>query len=260
MIDLHAHILPGIDDGAQDLKESIDMCRIAAHDGIKTIVATPHTGNGVYLSNRERILSEVGLLNRNLTECSIPLKVLPGADVRIGTYIEIEEMLERGEAMTVNDNNCYLMIEFPESLIPSNLYEWLFKLKLKGITPIFTHPERNLVIQKDIGMLFEWVERGGLVQLTAMSLTGNFGQSIKRCSEELLTSHLVHFIASDAHSASRRPPVLSTARDIAASLIGIDLAFKLVDEFPADIIAGKPIDVPEPIHKKASFFSRFFVK
>jgi protein-tyrosine phosphatase len=260
VIDLHTHILPDIDDGARDLEESIDMCRIAANDGIKTIVATPHTGNGLYLMNREHVLSEVALINQRLIECSIPINILPGTDVHIGTYFDVEEMLENGEAITVNDNNCYLMVEFSESFIASNFNELILKLKLKGITPIFTHPERNIIIQENIDVLFDWIEKGGLVQLTAMSLTGDFGRSIKRFSEELLTSHLVHIIASDAHSATGRPPILSAARDIAANLVGADIAFQLVDEFPSDIINGRTIVVPEPVHKKPGFFSRFFVK
>jgi protein-tyrosine phosphatase len=260
VIDLHTHILPGIDDGARDLDESIEMCRIAANDGIKTIVATPHTGNGLYLINREHVLSEVALLNQKLAEFSIPVNILPGTDVHIGTYFDVNEMLEHGEAITVTDNNCYMMVEFSQNFIASNFNELLFKLKSRGITPIFTHPERNIIIQEDMDVLFDWIEKGGLVQLTAMSLTGYFGRSIKRFSEELLTSNLVHFIASDAHSTTGRPPVLSTARDVAASLIGADLAFKLVDEYPSDIINGRAIVVPEPVPKKPGFFSRFFVK
>jgi protein-tyrosine phosphatase len=260
VIDLHTHILPGIDDGARDLKESIEMCRIAAGDGIKTIVATPHTGNGIYLINREHVLSEVAFLNEKLAEYSIPINILPGSDVHIGTYYDVLEMLMQGEAITVNDNMRYLMIEFSENLVTSDIHELMYKLESKKITPIFTHPERNIIIQEDMSMLFDWIEKGGLVQLTAMSLTGDFGRIVKKFSEELLTSHLVHMIASDAHSDTRRPPVLSAARDIAVNLVGADLAFKLVDEFPADIICGKPIDIPEPIHKKASFFSRFFMK
>jgi len=260
MIDLHAHILPGIDDGARDLQESLEMCRIAAKEGIETIVATPHTGNGIFLTKREHILAEVASLNRNIAGSGISVTILPGADVHIGTYDEIEAMLENGEATTVNDNKYYLMIEFPESLIPSNINEWLFRMKLKGITPIFTHPERNFVIQKDIKILYDWVEKGGLVQLTAMSLTGDFGGEIRKCSEELLKSHLVHIIASDAHSATRRPPVLSKARDIALNLVGAEMTFNLINGYPSEIIKGNHIDIPEPVYKKASFFSRFFVK
>lgn len=254
MIDLHAHILPGLDDGANDLDESLAMCVVAAGDGITTIVATPHTGNGNYDNAPERVVAAVNELNSHLREKSIPVEILPGADIYVHEHLDT--LIKNREVLTINDNMHYVMVEFPRHVIPPNYIEWLFRLTLAGFIPVLTHPERNTAVQEQTDIVRDWVEKGGLVQLTAMSLTGAFGPGTRKCSEELLKYNLVHVIASDAHSSQRRPPVLSEAVTIAASLVGPDYAGKLVEEYPAAIIAGQPIYPPEPSAKKLSFFAR----
>jgi protein-tyrosine phosphatase len=256
MIDLHVHILPGLDDGAKDLDESLEMCRVAVRDGITTIVATPHTADGNYDNSRDRVLAAVGELTDCLPSQGIRLTILPGADIHV--HEQLDALINNRETLTVNDTMRYVMVEFPRHVIPPNCIEWMFRLILAGFTPILTHPERNTAIHRKTEFVREWVEKGGLVQLTAMSLTGEFDQEAKKCSEELLKHNLVHVIASDAHSAVRRPPVLSKAVECAASLVGPDYARKLVEDYPAAIIAGKTFDIPEPIPQKRSFFFNVF--
>ena len=256
MIDLHVHILPGLDDGAKDLDESLEMCRAAVRDGITTIVATPHTGDGNYDNSRDRVLAAVGELTDYLPSQGIRLTILPGADIHV--HERLDALINNRETLTVNDTMRYVMVEFPRHVIPPNHIEWMFRMTLAGFTPILTHPERNTAIHQKTGFVREWVEKGGLVQLTAMSLTGEFDQEAKECSEELLKYNLVHVIASDAHSAVRRPPVLSKAAERAASLVGPDYARKLVEDYPAAIIAGKTFDIPEPTPQKRSFFFNVF--
>ena len=256
MIDLHAHILPGLDDGAKDLDEAIKMCLVAARDGIRTIVATPHVANGTYNTTPDAILDGVSTLKAEVKRAKIPLEVLPGADIHVHEHLD--SLVKNREVLTVNDNMQYVMVEFPRHVIPPKYIEWMFHLTLAGFTPILTHPERNIAVHEKRGTVWSWVEKGGLVQLTAMSLTGDFGPAIRKCSEELLKYRLVHVIASDAHSVERRPPVLSKAFKRALSLVGADYAHKLVEEYPAAIIAGKPIDAPEPLPEKPGIFSRFF--
>lgn len=255
MIDLHAHILPGLDDGAKNLDESLAMCLVAVNDGTKTMVATPHTGNGNYDNTRDRILTVVGDFNRILQERGIGLTVLPGADVHAQGHLDA--LIASRQVMTVNDNMRYVMVEFPRHVIPPKYIEWMFRLALAGVTPVLTHPERNTAVYHNIDIVRHWVEKGGLVQLTAMSLTGAFGEKIRGCAEELLKYNLVHVIASDAHSVRGRPPILSEAVKIASSLIGAEHARKLVEEYPAAIVDGKSFDAPEPLRKKSSFFLRF---
>lgn len=256
MIDLHAHILPGFDDGASDMDESIRMCRIAESDGISTIVATPHTGNGVYMNGRDRILSGVATLNHKLKEEGIRLEIRPGADVHVNH--DIAKMMDGGNVMTVNDKGRHMMIELPHQVIPPHFEDWIFAIKLKGITPIITHPERNLIVEKNIEQLLRWVKLGALVQITAMSVTGRFGNSVQRSAREMLERNLVHVIATDAHSVSGRPPILSHARHAAAKLIGDTKAGHLVYTYPNMILEGRSVDAPTPLERKQPRFIDLF--
>lgn len=258
MIDLHVHILPGLDDGPKSMEESLEMCRVAHNDGITKIVATPHTGNGVYHNDREVVIAAVAKLNEGLVSENIPLQIFPGADVRIDAGLF--ELLENNQTLTVNDKRRYIMIEFPEYLIPPQIEEWIFRMKLKKITPIFTHPERNMIIHKNMEIVHTWIEKGGLVQITAMSITGDWGKGVRKCAEELLKARLVHVIASDAHSATRRPPILSKAVADAAKLIGETEARRMVTTIPQAILDGKVFYPPEPIRKKTGFLERIFRK
>ena len=248
MVDLHAHILPGLDDGAVDMDEAISMCRIAASDGISTIVATPHTGNGVYTNGRDRILDGVATLNAGLREEDIHVEILPGADVYVNR--DMAGMIAAGNAMTVNDGGRYMMIELPWQMIPAGFEDWIFDLELKGIVPIITHPERNLAVAENMRELHKWVKLGALVQITAMSITGQFGSMVRESARRMLKDNLVHVISTDAHSPSQRPPVLSRARDAAARLIGGTQAATLVDTNPRMIIEGKSVDALTPLSGK----------
>jgi protein-tyrosine phosphatase len=254
MIDLHSHILPGLDDGAKTLQESIAMCLMGFQDGIRTIVATPHTLNGVYQNDRSTILAKVQELNNaiNATNAinasnamnaidAINLKILPGADVYCTE--DLLDQLERGNALTVGDGGKYLLLEFPPQGIPYGVEEVIFQLMMKGITPIISHPERNLDISLQPQRYFAMVKMGCLGQLTAMSLTGEFGGEIKRIAEKFLKARVVHIIASDAHSQNRRPPILSSAVRAAARIVGKEEASKMVTEYPQAILHGQPLNL-----------------
>jgi protein-tyrosine phosphatase len=254
MIDLHSHILPGLDDGAKTLQESIAMCLMGFQDGIRTIVATPHTLNGVYQNDRSTIFAKVQELDNaiNATNAinasnamnaidAINLKILPGADVYCTE--DLLDQLERGNALTVGDGGKYLLLEFPPQGIPYGVEEVIFQLMMKGITPIISHPERNLDISLQPQRYFAMVKMGCLGQLTAMSLTGEFGGEIKRIAEKFLKARVVHIIASDAHSQNRRPPILSSAVRAAARIVGKEEASKMVTEYPQAILHGQPLNL-----------------
>ncbi|NWG04654.1 MAG: tyrosine protein phosphatase [Syntrophaceae bacterium] len=254
MIDLHTHILPGLDDGAQTLEESIEMCRISHQDGVRTVVATPHILPGIYKNDRPTILSKLKELNDAITKNHSELRtypsessltVLPGADVHFSS--DLFQRCEKGEVMTVNDQGRYLMVEFIFQGIPHQAEEVLFQLIAKGIIPIISHPERNMEIGQRPKRYYEMVRMGCLGQVTAMSLIGDFGSEIKRVAERLLSRRLLHTIASDSHSVHRRPPILSNAVKAAAKIVGKEEACKMVTEYPEAIIEGRRPDVPEPI-------------
>jgi protein-tyrosine phosphatase len=267
MIDLHAHILYGLDDGAKTIEESIEMCRIGYQDGIKTVVATPHILPGIYKNDRSTILSKLQELNETIKKFGVQssefvtqtidpitqrpnnsinaLRILPGADVHFSS--DIFQRYERGEVMTVNDQGRYLMVEFAFQGIPYQAEEVLFQLITKGIIPIISHPERNMEIGQKPKRYYEMIRMGCLGQVTAMSLIGDFGSGIKRIAEKLLSKRLIHIIASDTHSTHRRPPILSAGVRAAEKIVGKEEAQKMVTEYPAAVIEGRRPDVPETL-------------
>ncbi|HEY3277350.1 MAG TPA: CpsB/CapC family capsule biosynthesis tyrosine phosphatase [Syntrophorhabdaceae bacterium] len=254
MTDIHVHVLPALDDGPDNMDDAIAMCAMAADDGIDTMVATPHMGNGTYENSKEIVFENVNQLNTELSARNIHLRVLPGADNHVSE--QLDKLLQNGEAIAVNDNGRYVLVEFPKHIMPPRYLDWLFELRLKGLTPIFTHPERHTVIQSNTDLLREWVHGGGLVQVTAMSVTGEFGRNTRKCAEALLKHHLVHAIASDAHSKSHRRPILSKALKAAKDITDPDYAEKLVNDFPEAIVNGIDFVIPEPLAEKRTFFDR----
>jgi protein-tyrosine phosphatase len=245
MIDLHCHVLPGLDDGPRHIFESLDMARTAAKNNIRTIVATPHTLNGFFVNNWEDVVSETAALHAALEKENIPLTLYPGMEVQLGPGIF--QALEKGEAATINNNSRYLLMEFPAFSVPMGSREIVFNLKLQGITPVIAHPERHLILQHDLQQLHEFVKQGALCQLTALSLTGEFGGTVRKSAEEMIRTGLAHVIATDAHFDSERINALAESVDLAANLLqDYGRAEKMVTTTPAAIIAGEDVDLPEP--------------
>lgn len=233
MIDVHCHILPGIDDGPTDISESIEMAAMAARDGIETIVATPHVKDRIYPA--EIIQSKVEELNSRLAEQKIPVKILRGADVNA---LLAPSLLKD---YTINGTN-NILYEFPHGYLPKNSGEILFNAIVAGLQPIITHPERNGSVLKDPKLLIELMRVNPLVQITAGSLTGYFGPEAQECAFYLLKKGVVHIIASDAHSIYGRRPVLSEGLKIAGEIIGPEKALKLVKTNPQAVVTGMPIN------------------
>jgi protein-tyrosine phosphatase len=256
MIDIHCHILPGIDDGAKDLQETLEMGKIAVADGITTIVATPHQQNGVYHNSSEVILKNVETVTLALNSARIALEILPGADV----YIDVKtaEKIIRGDLMTINNTGRYFLLEFPAHTVPPNIDKIIFNLLLKNIIPILTHPERIIEVQENPNQVYELVLMGVFSQITAMSLTGGFGRQAEKCAKTLLKHNLAHIIASDAHSVDSRPPVLSEAVQVASRIVGKEYATDMVTTFPHHVIKGESIPhLAPPIPVKRKFFGLF---
>lgn len=233
MIDLHCHILPGIDDGPTDMAESIAMAKIAAADGITTIVATPHLKEHIYPAIRiEKAVSE---LNRQIADSGIPVKILRGADI----YAMLS--LELIKDYTINGTN-YLLLEFPHTHMPKGAGSIIFNAIISGLNPIITHPERNPSVVRDPGIIIDLHNSGALVQITAGSLTGHFGSEARECAIHLLKQKAVDIMATDAHSINWRTPVLSEGLLIAEKIIGRELALRLVKSNPLAIIEGRRLD------------------
>lgn len=238
MIDIHNHILPGLDDGAADWDEALRLCEIASLDGIKGLVATPHIRDGLYPNSRVEIMDKLQELRIRLAE-RIDIRIYSGAEVHIS--MDLPEKIKRGEIPCINEEG-YLLLELPERLLPPRIDDLIFDLKLAGITPIIAHPERCGWAGSDFDSLKRFIEHGALVQVTAMSLTGGFGRGVRRITEKLLKLGLVDVIASDSHSPVHRPPHLSTALKAATKIVGDERAEKLVKENPQRIVAGEKIE------------------
>jgi len=236
MIDMHSHILPGLDDGPDDIDESIRMCRIAADDGIHTIVATPHMLKGIYNFSKEDVLKKVEELNSTLKAKDIPLTILPGAEVVIDP--DILALIHKGDLLTMNNCGSHVFLELTDYFPKEQIENFIKNLIENEMIPIIAHPERNMTIQKNITILSRFVKAGALSQITAMSITGDFGTRAKKTSKEILKSGLAHIIATDAHSSTWRPPILSKGVRAAKEIIGEDNAIKMVTETPGLIIQG----------------------
>ncbi len=239
MIDIHTHILPSIDDGPETIEESIENCKIAAKDGIKKIVATPHSREGVYESKSDKILKTVDVLNQKLKENQIDIEILPGSEVHI--HEGMVENVESGEVLTINNSGKFILFELPFVFVPPGTDKFVFNLKSNGIVPIIAHAERISAFQKNPELVGQLVKIGALVQVNAPALTGRAGPIEKECAELLLKNKWVHFIASDVHSLTGRPPILSKAVESAAKIVGEEEARALVCHNPEQIINGLDI-------------------
>lgn len=250
MVDIHCHILPGIDDGAKNLKDSIIMAKHAVSEGIHTIIATPHF-NQSYDNRKPLIETKVIELNQALKEENIDVEILVGQEPRI--YGEILSDYENNKIQTLN-NSQYLFIEFPSSQVPRYTEKLLFDIQMKGLTPIIVHPERNAELMERPEKLYELVQKGALTQVTASSLCGYFGKKIKTFSEQLIEANLTHFIASDAHNVGNRSFKMNEAFESIEKNYGIDYVY-LFKENAELLVEGKNIikEIPELIKKKKKF-------
>ncbi|WP_442636929.1 tyrosine-protein phosphatase [Rossellomorea marisflavi] len=249
MIDIHSHIMPGVDDGAQSYTDSLLLAQKAVSEGIHTILATPHHRNGKYENVREDILKRVGELNKMLGEEGVDLKVLPGQETRI--YGEMVEDYRKGDLLTLNQVSHYLFVEFPSSSVPGYSERLFYDLQNEGLTPVIVHPERNAELIERPDKLYTLVKNGAVTQVTAASLTGYFGKNIQKFSNQMIESNLTHFIASDAHNLKNRTFKMAEAMDTIEKQYGIDM----IDYFTENaelLIDGKTIykEIPERIKKK----------
>ena len=231
MIDIHCHILPGIDDGARNWETTLEMCRLARQDGVTHIVATPHA-NYEYPYDRAAHLALLDELRARAPELSFSL----GCDFHL-SYDNVADAKQNPDRYAIGETR-YLLVELSE-YSTFNVAQTLYELQAAGLLPILTHPERNPLVVSKPELLDEWASAGCLFQITANSLTGFWGKRAQQFCVEMLRKRLVHFIASDAHGVKNRPPMLSAARDAAAKIVGAAEAEKLVAANPGAVVSGR---------------------
>lgn len=251
MIDLHSHILPGIDDGAADLETSLEMARAAINDGIQIMACTPHITPGVYNNDADTIEAAVSDLRRALELRNLRLELVVGADVHISP--NMGEHLVSGEWPRLAGTQ-YFLFEPPHHVMPPHLHRIADSLMDDGLVPVLTHPERLSWIDTHYDMIGALRELGVLLQLTAGSLTGDFGSTAKYWADRMLADGFVDLLATDTHDPKRRPPVLSRAREYVAQRYGEAVANGLVHDNPRAILNGDcvtnlfgtgPSDIPD---------------
>jgi protein-tyrosine phosphatase len=252
MVDIHCHILPGMDDGARTLEESISMVRMAFASGTTDIVATPHA-NPQYPFDPEVIERKVSEL-RSAIGAAVQIHV--GCDFHLSAT-NIEDALANPTKYTINHRS-YILVEFADFLIPPTSTEIFRRMRVGGMTPIITHPERNRLLQADLEHIRTWVEDECLVQVTAQSLLGRFGKSAKDAADDLMRSGLVHFVASDAHGPKDRTPVLAEAYRYVASTYGTGQADRLFVTNPKAALMGEPLEWFESVPRKRRRWYQFF--
>jgi len=245
MIDLHSHILPGIDDGSPDLQISLQMARCWVQDGVSIVACTPHILPGLYHNSGHQIRLAIAELQLSLEENGIPLRLVSGADNHI--VPDFVAGLKSGLLLSLHDTR-YVLVEPPHHNAPSRLGDVFFDIMTAGYKPILTHPERLTWIKTHYELIRLLAFRGVWMQITAGSLTGAFGRGPKYWGERMLSEGLVHIIATDSHDLSRRPPILSQGYECAAKIVGEEEAWRLVHSRPLAILENQsPSEIPLPV-------------
>lgn len=260
MIDIHHHLLFGLDDGSPDLETSIAMGEVAAEDGITHIACTPHCNHRYVfdpVENEEKLAILRDHLNGKIT-------LGLGCDFHI-SYDNISDAIQNPTKYTINHKQ-YLLVEFPDYGISPNMTETFFQMGLAQLVSVITHPERNPTIRQQPALLAEWLRTGCLVQVTAGSLLGRFGKSAQSFARTAIEKNWVHFVATDAHNLTSRPPRFREAFELISNDFGAETAQRLCVDNPLAAFKGdalphqpEPLDINEEQRPRgflASLFSR----
>lgn len=255
MIDVHAHLLPGVDDGPSTWDEAVGMVKLAAEEGITQMVATSHMmAEGAFVNTRTDLLPLVNELRRRIHDVGLDVQIHPGGEVYM-TY-DVVRRLERGELLTYCDAGRYMLLEMPSGEMPRYAGDVIFDLKLAGITPVIAHPERNMDVMAKPERVTELLEQGALLQVNISSLGSR--QPIQRTARWLLEHGLVQFLATDAHGLYHRRPRIRKYVERVRSWAGDELVQRLLTDNPAALLSGEAIEVSvsEPEPQQKSWFGR----
>jgi protein-tyrosine phosphatase len=258
MIDIHCHILPSVDDGAKDIEDSLEMARIAQSEGIKTIINTSHYHPDFDYVKGKELLERLSKYNKLLKENNIDVQVLIGNELYYSE--DILEHIDKGEFYTLN-NSKYILIEFPPNRFPKNLSDIIYELKIREYIPILAHVERYKEIQEDPKLIEQAIKEGACIQVNASSVIGKGPTQANKVCETLLKQNMIQFIATDAHSSSKRRPLVKEAYNHISKKYGEGKANKLFIDNPTSIINDEEIDISlEDLQdvSKRGFFAKLF--
>jgi protein-tyrosine phosphatase len=247
MIDIHCHVLPGLDDGAGTLEEAVEMARHAAGAGASVVFATPHVSCPSDLDMAGEIPGNVASLQSALDDLGIDLRLVPGAEVFPSDGLL--EPLGNGLPITLGRDGRFILLDTPLTVLPIGLENLLFDLQTRGVTPILAHPERSLPIQREPELLERYVQQGALVQVNASCVFGKHGHAAEFAAFEFLRHRWVHFIASDAHSPHHRRSALAEAAEELSMVMGPEVVAELVHDNPRRVLNGESVSTNPAVYK-----------
>lgn len=257
MLDIHSHILPGVDDGSDSMEESIEMARIYLDNGINKVIATPHYIEGIENKCKDENKIVLGQLREELLKSGLDLDVFLGNEIY--TTMDMIDYLEEGKVATLNDSK-YILIEFPMFDIPLYVDDLIYELLLKGYVPIIAHPERNKNIIGDPNILYDFIEKGALAQLNLPSIQGRYGKNIKSTGEILLKHNMIHFVGTDAHSKNKRSPNVKSSLEMLKTLVDSKTYEKLTYLNGLNVLNNQDIVIKSPIRYEKSKNLFYFLK
>lgn len=239
LIDLHCHMLPGVDDGAKNLEFALRMAQDAVSEGIGNIVLTPHHMDGDYTNHRVDVINRVSNFQQSIRNAGIPLTVYPGQEVHLTG--DLLKAIDDDDVLYLDEGGKYLLLELPHSGVPEYTEDMLFELRTRGIIPVIAHPERNHGFQKHPDMIYEFVQMGCLTQLTSSSYLGIFGKNVEKLTEQIIDAGLGFVFSSDAHNFKGRRFVMQEAFEKLIRNKGKDFALSF-NENAKSIINGDDIN------------------
>lgn len=253
MVDLHCHLLPGIDDGSKNMEISLRLASEAVENGVTHALLTPHHMNGRYVNHKQDVIKRTVEFRQQLQEHNIPLTVFPGQEVRING--QLIDALDKDDILFADEDNRYLMLEFPDDDVPHYTNQMIFELQQRGITPIIVHPERNTKIMAHPELLYQLFQKGCLSQITASSYVGTFGKKVEDFSKKLIANGQGYLFASDAHDLPGRKYEMRQAFEKLSREYGQELAERYSNNARA-IINGEnvPINEVRELKKKKRFW------
>lgn len=253
MVDLHCHLLPGIDDGSKSMEISLRMAREATENGVTHALLTPHHMNGHYINPKQDVIRRTKEFQEQINAHNIPLTVFPGQEVRING--QLLEALDKDDILFADTAGKYMMLEFPDDDVPHYTNQMIFDLQQRGIIPVIVHPERNTKIMSEPGLIYQLLEKGCLSQITASSYVGTFGKKVENFSRQLIEAGQGYVFASDAHDLPGRKYEMRQAFEKMRHEFGKNLANQY-QQNARSIINGEniPTNNIKTIRKKRRFW------
>ena len=253
MVDLHCHLLPGIDDGSKSMEISLRLAREATENGVTHALLTPHHMNGHYVNHKQDVIQRTEEFQEQLRKNDIPLTVFPGQEVRINGHLL--DALDKDDILFADTGNRYLMLEFPDDDVPYYTNQMIFDLQQRGITPIIVHPERNTKIMAEPDLIYQLLEKGCLSQITASSYVGTFGKKVENFSQQLIEAGQGYIFASDAHDLPGRKYEMRQAFEKLSQEFGGELVEQYQNNARSIINdANVPLNEMRTIKKKKRFW------